>query len=45
MTIFSFTLKSGHDDTADSLAMVAEYLENRIKTASVTKQAYRSGTR
>ena len=37
LTSISFTLKSDHDDAADSLAVMAEYLENRIKTVSVAK--------
>lgn len=39
MTSISFNLKSNHDDAADSLAVMAGYLENRIKTVSVVKQA------
>lgn len=38
MTSFSFTVKNVHDDAADSMAMLADYLANGIKTVSVGKR-------
>ena len=37
---FSFTVKNVHDDAADSLAMLADYLSNGIKTVSVGKRPF-----
>ena len=40
MTSFSFTVKNIHDDAADSMAMLADYLANGIKTVSVGKRPF-----
>lgn len=40
MTGFSFTIKNVHDDAADSMAMLADYLSNGIKTVSVGKRPF-----
>ena len=40
MTGFSFTIKNAHDDAADSMAMLADYLSNGIKTLSVGKRPF-----
>ena len=40
LTSFSFTVKNVHDDAADSLAMLADYLANGIKTVSVGKRPF-----
>ena len=40
LTSFSFTVKNVHDDAADSLAMLADYLSNGIKTVSVGKRPF-----
>lgn len=40
MTGFSFTIKTVHDDAADSMAMLADYLSNGIKTVSVGKRPF-----
>lgn len=40
MTSFSFTVKNVHDDAADSMAMLADYLANGIKTVSVGKRPF-----
>lgn len=40
MCSFSFTIKNVHDDAADSMAMMADYLANGIKTVSVGKRLF-----
>ena len=40
LTGFSFTVKNLHDDAADSLAMLADYLSNGIKSVSVGKRPF-----
>ena len=40
LTGFSFTVKNLHDDAADSLAMLVEYLSSGIKTVSVAKRPF-----
>lgn len=40
LTNLSFTVKNLHDDAADSLAMLADYLANGIKTVSVGKRPF-----
>lgn len=40
LTGFSFTTKNLHDDAADSLAMLADYLSNGIKSVSVAKRPF-----
>ena len=45
LTSFSFTVKNVHDDAADSLAMLADYLSNGIKTVSVGKGRFDSKSR
>ena len=40
LTGFSFTVKNLHDDAPDSLAMLADYLSNGIKTVSVAKRPF-----
>jgi len=40
LTSFSFTVKNVHDDAADSLAMLTDYLSNGIKTVSVGKRPF-----
>ena len=40
LTGFSFTMKNVHDDAADSLAMLADYLSNGIKSVSVGKRPF-----
>ncbi len=40
LTGFSFTMKNVHDDAADSMAMLADYLSNGIKTVSVGKRPF-----
>lgn len=40
MTSFSFTMKNVHDDVADSMSMLADYLANGIKTMSVGKSPF-----
>lgn len=40
LTGFSFTVKNLHDDAADSLAMLVDYLSNGIKTVSIGKRPF-----
>ena len=40
MTSFSVTVKNVHDDAADSMTMLADYLANGIKTVSVGKRPF-----
>jgi len=40
LTGFSFTVKNIHDDAADSLAMLADYLANGIKVVSVGRRLF-----
>ncbi len=40
LTTFSFTSKNLHDDAADSLAMMADYLANGMKSVSVGKRLW-----
>ena len=40
LTSFSFTTKNLHDDSPDSLAMMADYLSNVIKTVQVMKRPF-----
>lgn len=40
LTGFSFTVKNLHDDAADSLAMLVDYLSTGIKTVSVAKRPF-----
>lgn len=40
LTGFSFTMKNVHDDAADSMAMLADYLSNGIRTVSVGKRPF-----
>jgi predicted phage terminase large subunit-like protein len=40
MTGFSFTSKNLHDDAPDSMAMLADYLSNGIKSVSVGKRPF-----
>ena len=40
LTSFSFTAKNLHDDTADSLAMLAGYLSERPKVVTVAKRPF-----
>lgn len=40
LTGFSFTTKNVHDDAADSLAMLADYLGNGIKSVSVARRLF-----
>lgn len=40
LTGFSFTVKNLHDDAADSLAMLVDYLANGIKTVSIAKRPF-----
>jgi len=40
LTGFSFIVKNLHDDAADSLAMLADYLSNGIKSVSVGKRPF-----
>lgn len=40
LTGFSFTVKNLHDDAADSLAMLVDYLATGIKTVSVGKRPF-----
>lgn len=40
LTGFSFTTKNLHDDAADSLAMLADYLGSGIKSVSVEKRIF-----
>ena len=40
VTGFSFTTKNLHDDAPDSPAMLADYLNNGIKSASVAKRPF-----
>lgn len=40
LTGFSFTTKNLHDDAADSLAMLADYLASGIKSVSVGKRPF-----
>jgi hypothetical protein len=37
---FSFTSKNLHDDAPDSLAMLADYLSNGIKSVTVAKRPF-----
>ena len=37
---FSFTMKNVHDDAADSLAVLADYLSNGIKTVSAGRRLF-----
>ena len=41
LTSFSFTVKNIHDDAADSMAMLADYLSNGIKVVSVGKRPFK----
>lgn len=40
MTSFSFTAKNLHDDAADSMAMLADYLSTGIKSVTVGKRPF-----
>jgi hypothetical protein len=40
LTGFSFTTKNLHDDAADSLAMMVDYLSHGIKSVSVMKRPF-----
>ena len=40
LTSFSFTTKKFHDDAADSLAMLADYLSERPKIITVAKRQF-----
>lgn len=40
LTGFSFTVKNLHDDAADSMAMMADYLANGIKTVTVARRLF-----
>ena len=40
LTSFSFTTKNLHDDAADSLAMMVDYLSHGIKSVSVMKRPF-----
>ena len=40
LTSFSYTVKNLHDDAADSLAMLADYLSGGIKTVSVARRPF-----
>ena len=40
LTGFSFTTKNKNDDAADSLAMLADYLANGIKSVTVMKRPF-----
>ena len=40
LTSFSFTVKNLHDDAADSMAMMADYLANGIKTVTVARRLF-----
>jgi hypothetical protein len=40
VTGFSFTSKNLHDDAPDSLAMLADYLSNGIKSVTVAKRPF-----
>lgn len=40
LTSFSFTVKNKHDDAADSMAMLADYLSHGIKTVSVARRLF-----
>ena len=40
LTGFSFTTKNLHDDAADSLAMMADYLSSGVKTVSVGRRPF-----
>ena len=40
LTGFSFTVKNLHDDAADSLAMMADYLANGIKSVTVARRLF-----
>lgn len=40
LTGFSFTTKNPHDDAADSLAMLVDYLSHGIKSVSVMKRPF-----
>ena len=40
LTIFSFTAKNLHDDAADSMAMLAAYVIDRIKVATVARRPF-----
>lgn len=40
LTGFSFTTKNLHDDAADSLAMLADYLSSGIKTVSIGRRPF-----
>ena len=40
LTGFSFTTKNLHDDAADSLAMMADYLSSGVKTVSVARRPF-----
>jgi hypothetical protein len=40
LTGFSFTTENLHDDAPDSLAMLADYLGNGIKSVSVARRLF-----
>ena len=40
LTGFSFTVKNVHDDAADSMAMLADYLNTGIKSVTVAKRPF-----
>lgn len=40
LTSFSFTVKNKHDDAADSMAMMAEYVFGRARIATVAKRPF-----
>jgi hypothetical protein len=40
LTSFSFTVKNKHDDAADSLAMMVDYLSHGIKSVSVMRRPF-----
>lgn len=40
LTSFSFTVKNKHDDAADSLAMMVDYLSHGIKSVTVMKRPF-----
>ena len=40
LTSFSFTVKNKHDDAADSLAMMVDYLAHGIKSVSVMRRPF-----
>ena len=40
LTSFSFTAKNLHDDAADSMAMLAAYVFDRSKVATVARRPF-----